>query len=98
MNVFGPSLHILDEDLLSIFNTVYCYDTFCKSRCATANVAAFSIWNSRHGMRQDIREFYTLYRGIRYRFNKLESAGIILKSSEGKGFRLNHEFANNSLI
>ena len=49
-------------------------------------------------MRQDIREFYILYRGIRYRFNKLESAGIILKSSEGKGFRLKHEFANDSLI
>lgn len=98
LSIFGQSLHTLDEDSLSVLNTIYRYDTFCKSRDATAKVAAYSIWNARYGTRQDIREFDTLYRGVRYRFNKLEKAGIILKSADGKGFRLNHEFVGDHMI
>jgi len=98
LGIFGQSLITLDEDSLATLNTIYRHDTFCTSRDATAKVAAYAIWNARHGTRQDIREFDTLYRGIRYRFNKLEKAGMILKSNDGKGFRLNYGFSSDHLV
>ena len=83
---------------MAALNTVYRYDTFCTSRDATAKVAAYSIWHARHGNRQDIREFDTLYRAVRYRFNKLEKDQLILKSADGKGFKLNRSYVDEFLI
>jgi predicted HTH transcriptional regulator len=98
LGIFGANLATLDEDTRLALNTVYRYDAFSPNRAATAKLAAYAIWHNRHGSRQDIKEFDKLYRAIRYRFNKLEESGMILKTSDGKGFRLNRDFNAESLL
>lgn len=98
LDIFGAGFAVLDEESRLSLNTVYRYDTFCNDRAATAKLAAHAIWNARHGSRQDIKEFDKLYRSVRYRFNKLEEAGMIQKTPDGKGFKLNHLFHRDSLL
>jgi len=98
LGIFGDGFAVLDEDSRMALNTVYRYDTFSNGRAATAKLAAYAIWHARHGTRQDIKEFDKLYRAVRYRFNKLEESGMILKTADGKGFKLNHSFTKDSLL
>ena len=98
LEIFGANLATLDEDSRLALNTVYRYDAFDANRAATAKLAAYAIWHLRHGVRQDIKEFDKLYRAVRYRFNKLEELGMILKTADGKGFTLNRAFLKESLI
>jgi ATP-dependent DNA helicase RecG len=98
LEIFGSGYAVLDEDSRLALNTVYRYDTFSSGRAATAKLAAYAIWNARNHSRQDIKEFDKLYRAVRYRFNKLEEAGMILKAPDGKGFRLNRSFSRDSLL
>lgn len=97
--IFGQSLSLLDEESLLALDTVYRYDTYSASRAATAKLAAYRIWNIKHGSKQNIRDFDKLYRAVRTRFNKLEKQTcMILKSKDGKGFRLNRAFKKDSLL
>ncbi len=96
--IFGNGLSTLDEESIASLNTVYRHDRFCRSRAATAKAAANSLWHKRHGTRQDIKEFDELYRRIRYRFNKLEKSGMILRSTDRKGFTLNKEYSDQLLL
>jgi predicted HTH transcriptional regulator len=98
LEIFGTGFAVLDEDSRLALNTVYRYEAFSSGRAATAKLAAYAIWNARHGSRQDIKEFDKLYRSVRYRFNKLEETGMIQKTSDGKGFRLNRLFSRDSLL
>jgi DNA-binding MarR family transcriptional regulator len=92
--LFGELLSTFDPTTRDCLSVMYRRGQFSRIKQVTAKMAAFAIWYSTEGRREDIRGFDRFYRKIRQTFKNMEEAGLIIRSEGPKrvGYRLNPDY------
>lgn len=97
--LFGNSLVSLDPLVRKCLGILYRHGQYSRTHAVTAKMAAFALWYEEHGGIQDIREFDSFYRKVRYAFNKLEKGEFVKRASgQAHGFLLNESYSEGRLL
>ena len=91
--IFGCALSSLEPLVRTCLNILYRHSHYSRNRTVTAKMAAFALWYSDHGGIQNIKEFDSFYRKVRYAFNKMEQGDFIVRyDKKARGFVLNESY------
>lgn len=97
-DLFGLKLmSSLDETSRKVMNVVFRFNTYSKSKTASAKQASFYLWAQDGNKEDDIKGFDTFYRKIRYVFNKLEKSEYLVKDENSRRYRLNSNYRETHL-
>lgn len=94
--IFGENYRALDQQARQALCLAYRHHHYSQTKGITAKMAAFSLWYLEKGTIENIREFDTFYRKIRYLFNKLENAEFIRK--QNRVYHLNFDYSKDRLF
>lgn len=98
-DIFGAILIALDPLARKCLSILYRHGRFSRARAVTAKMAAFALWYEEHGGIQDIKEFDSFYRKVRYAFNRLEKGEFVMRASQkARGFVLNESYSEGRLF
>ncbi len=86
--LFGEAFSQLDATAQAALGIVYRHNQFCKAPEVSARQAAFALWHDQGGANDNIKDFDTFSRKVRYTFNKLETAGFVEKLAATRGYRI----------
>ena len=96
--LFGAGFDALDATAKDILGVLYRHNRFSSDKSVSAKQASFALWYDRGGQTDNIKEFDTFYRKIRYFFNKLESGGFVRKVGSTRGYVLCEDRDDSHLL
>lgn len=96
--LFGTGFDSLDILLKDVLGVVYRFNHYSKTQVVSAKQASFSLWFETGSANEDIKEFDTFYRRVRYAFNKLEKGGFVAKKPESRGYLLRTDYLTSHLV
>lgn len=96
--LFGAFFDAPDNFVKDVLSVVYRFNHYSKNRTASAKQTSFFLWaRDSGGATNEIKAFDTFYRKVRYTFNKLEQAGLVVKNPTGRGYLLNENYRRDHL-
>ncbi|MCX6361437.1 MAG: putative DNA binding domain-containing protein [Armatimonadetes bacterium] len=96
--LFGGACAMLSGPYRQCLDALYRHETYSRAGSLSAKQASFYLWALDGRATNDIRAFDEFYRKIRYTFNKLLAAGLIVKAAGARGYVLNRAHACEQLL
>ncbi len=96
--LFGDAFSQVSPFYRDCLNVIYRHQHFSRQGASSARQVALFLWPLQGGKDDGIREYDTLYRKVKYTFNRLEQNCFIEKKEGSAGYLLNEHYARDRLL
>lgn len=97
-DLLGPSFDALDNFRKQVLGVVLRFNRHSRQNVASARQTSLTLWEESDGDRRDIRDYETLYRKVKYAFNRLEKSGFLVKKSGTRDYEINSAYLKTYLL
>lgn len=97
-SLLGPSFDALDNFRKQVLGIVFRFNRHSKQGVVSARQTSLTMWEESEGDQRDIRGYETLYRKVKYVFNRLEKAGFVVKKAGTRDYEVNVDYLKTHLL
>ncbi len=96
--LLGASFDGLDNFRKQVLGIVLRFNRHSKQGVVSARQTSLTLWEEGEGDQRDIRGYETLYRKVKYVFNRLEKAGFVVKKAGTRDYEVNVDYLKTHLL
>ena len=96
--LLGPSFDALDNFRKQVLGVVLRFNRHSRQGVVSARQTSLTLWEEGDGDQRDIRGYETLYRKVKYVFNRLEKAGFVMKKVKTRDYEINADYLKTHLL